>query len=233
MATSGTTGLTKYPVKSIVEDAFRRCGLDAAGVTAETAKVARDQLWLALTSMASAGAMLWRIKEHLFDLVPGQKAYTMPVGVADVKQVLVRFGASTLPDVTEIRMSQLNLDDYSSLPNKEQRGLPIQYWYDRQVNPRIVVWPVPDDSPRSVRVYLQYHVEDIGSLTDDIDLPLRWYDAAVARLASRLSMILPGIDTNRIMFLKQLAEEAYELAAGDEGDKGPVYLTPSIGAYTR
>lgn len=233
MATSGTVGLTKYPVKSIVEDAFRRCGLDAAGVTAETAKVARDQLWLALTSMASAGAMLWRVQEHIFDLVPGQKIYVMPVGTSDIKQVMARSGTALQLDANEISMSRLNLDEYSSLPNKEQRGFPLQYWYDRQVTPQIVVWPVPDNTPRSVRVYLQYHVQDIGALTDDIDLPLRWYDAAAARLAARLSMIIPGVDNNRIMYLKQLSEEAYSLAAADEGDRARINLTPAYGAYTR
>src|SRR5690606_12994520 len=46
---------------------------------------------------------------------------------------------------TEIMADKLNRDDYQQLPNKAYTGQrALQFWFDKQINPQLWVWPVPE-----------------------------------------------------------------------------------------
>lgn len=136
----------------------------------------------------------------------------------------------------EIPMARLNRDDYVNLPNKSFQGRPLQFWVDRLLNaPVLNLWPVP--SPQFVTaqvvVWVKRYIMDVGTMTQEIEIPQRWYDAVVYVLASRLAEETPTVDPQMIAILDQKAQRALMEAENEERDDSPIYLTPNIAVYTR
>lgn len=135
---------------------------------------------------------------------------------------------------TEIPVQRVNRDDYSNLPNKTfQSELPTEYWYNRLLTqPAVVVWPTPQNFMISLVAWRHRQIQDIGDLTNTIEVPQRWYDCILANLAHRNSLDITDVDPNRITMLERLAAKAEEPPFDEERDKAPSYWTPNIGYYT-
>jgi len=131
-------------------------------------------------------------------------------------------------------MSRQNRDDYQMLPNKGSLGRPLQYWFDRQLTPRMWVWQVPNMEFYTIEAWTRRQIMDIGSLTNTIEFPARWNDDIITELASRLCL-LPGLncDNNRIQILQKLAAGTALRAWTEERDNSPFYISPEIRGYTR
>ena len=136
----------------------------------------------------------------------------------------------------EIPMARLNRDDYVNLPNKAFEGRPLQFWVDRLLNaPVLYLWPVPSAQfvTAQVVVWVKRYSMDVGTMTQEIEIPQRWYDAIVYVLASRLAEETPTVDPQMIAILDQKAQRALLEAENEERDDSPIYLTPNIAVYTR
>ena len=136
----------------------------------------------------------------------------------------------------EIVMERLNRDSYNNLPNKTFQGRPLQFWLDRQLNqPFMYVWPVPSEeyTIAQVTTYIKRYIMDVGSLTQEIEVPQRWFNAIVYLLAAALAEELPTVDPTLIQILDQKAMRALNQAEMEERDNSPIYFTPNIGVYTR
>jgi hypothetical protein len=136
----------------------------------------------------------------------------------------------------EIMMARLNRDSYSNLPNKTFTGKPLQFWLDRTLNePVMYVWPVPDSAQSlgQVVTYAKRYIMDVGTLTQEIDVPQRWYEAIVYLLAARLAEELPQVEPGYVQVLDQKALRALSEAEMEERDNSPIYFTPNISIYTR
>lgn len=134
----------------------------------------------------------------------------------------------------EITMARLNRDDYTNLPNKNfTANQPYQFWFDRTVpEPQIYLWPVPSDPFVQMTVWYSKQIMDVGDLTDELQIPQRWYLAVVNMLAHQMAMELPNVDVNRIQYLEAQAEKYLNLAEQEERDKSPIYFAPNISVYT-
>ena len=136
----------------------------------------------------------------------------------------------------EIPMARLNRDDYVNLPNKTFEGRPLQFWCDRQLNnPVLFLWPVPSAQfvTAQVVVWVKRYIMDVGTMTQEIEVPQRWYDSIVYVLAARLAEETPTVDPQMIAILDQKAQRALLEAENEERDDSPIYLTPNIAVYTR
>jgi hypothetical protein len=136
----------------------------------------------------------------------------------------------------EIPMARLNRDDYVNLPNKTFEGRPLQFWCDRQLNnPVLYLWPVPSAQfvTAQVVVWVKRYIMDVGTMTQEIEVPQRWYDSIVYVLAARLAEETPSVDPQMIAILDQKAQRALLEAENEERDNSPIYLTPNIAVYTR
>lgn len=138
---------------------------------------------------------------------------------------------------TEIPLARLNRDDYTNLPNKSfQSNRPLQYWLDRQsLSPVMNLWPVPNSAATvmQVVVWAHRHIMDVGTMTQEIEVPQRWYEAIVSMLAAKLAMEFVEVDSSLIPMLDGKAQQALYIAQQEERDKSPLNIAPSIGAYTR
>lgn len=135
----------------------------------------------------------------------------------------------------EVMMARLNRDDYTNLPNKNfTANQPYQFWFDRTIpQPTIVLWPTPSDPFVQMTVWYSRHIQDVGALYGELEIPQRWYLAIQSMLAHQMSMELPGVMLDRIAYLENQAEKFLYQAEQEERDKSPIYWAPNISVYTR
>lgn len=130
---------------------------------------------------------------------------------------------------------RININDYQSLPQKNQPSRQtIQYWLNRQREAPIAnIWPAPNYDFDQLVAIRHRHIQDVGNLTNEIDVPIRWMDALQSGLSFRMVMDVPGADMARHPMLKEAWDSAYYLATAEEVDDSPINLMPNLSAYTR
>lgn len=180
------------------------------------------------TPTASAGDWTW------FDLESSIAAPYFRVLATSGSLGFSRIYLGNTP--TEIPLARLSRDDYTNLPNKSfQSNRPLQFWFDRQVQrPVMHLWPVPDAGAEIYQVVLwrQRYIMDVGSMTQEIEVPQRWYDAIVSMLAAKLAMEYIEVDPQMIPLLDAKAKEALYFAQQEERDNSPMKILPNISPYT-
>jgi hypothetical protein len=136
---------------------------------------------------------------------------------------------------TEITMARLNRDDYTNLPNKNfTANQPFQYWFNRTIpQSEMYLWPVPSDPFVQMTVWYSRQIMDVGSLSGELEIPQRWYEAVLMMLSHRMAMELPAVDPSRIEYLEGQADKYLTIAENEERDKSPIYFAPNISVYTR
>jgi hypothetical protein len=138
---------------------------------------------------------------------------------------------------TEIPLARMNRDDYTNLPNKYfQSNRSLQYWYDRVIpNPVMHLWPVPNSGADYSQLVLWVHryIMDVGTMTQEIEVPQRWYEALVAMLAAKMAMEIVEVDVGMIGMLDAKAQQALYTAQAEERDNSPMMIAPNIAMYTR
>lgn len=134
----------------------------------------------------------------------------------------------------EITMSRLNRDDYTNLPNKNfTANQPYQFWFNRTIpQPEIYLWPAPSDPFVQMTVWYSKQIMDVGDLSDELQIPQRWYLATLAMLSHQLSLELPAVPLDRVQYLETQAEKYLNLAEQEERDRSPIYFAPNISVYT-
>lgn len=178
---------------------------------------------------ASAGEWTW------FDL-----ASSVPTQFFRVAAVTGTLGFSQIylgNTPTEIPMARMNRDDYTNLPNKTfQSNRPLQFWLDRQAqSPVLNLWPVPNAQATVYQVvtWVQRHIMDVGTMTQQVEVPQRWYEALVAMLAAKMAMEMIEVDPQTIPILDAKAAQALAVAQAEERDNSPIMFAPNISPYTR
>ena len=134
----------------------------------------------------------------------------------------------------EITMARLNRDDYTNLPNKNfTANQPYQFWFNRTIpQPEIYLWPVPSDPFVQMTVWYSKQIMDVGDLTDELQIPQRWYMATLAMLSHQLALELPQVPMDRITYLEGQADKYLLLAEQEERDRSPIYFSVNITPYT-
>lgn len=181
------------------------------------------------TPTASAGQWTW------FDLESSVAKLYFRVLATQGTLSFSRIYLANTP--TEIPLARINRDDYTNLPNKTfQSNRPLQYWFDRQVQqPVMHMWPVPNNEAEVYQIVLwrQRYIMDVGTMTEEIEVPQRWYEAVVAMLAARLALEYLEVDPSMISLLDQKAKESLYFAQQEERDNSPMVILPNIAMYTR
>jgi hypothetical protein len=241
MTTSGTTAFN-LNLNDLVEEAFERCGAELR--TGYDLRTARRSLNLLTIEWANRGINLWTIEQGSIPMVQGQIVYELPVDTIDLLEHVVR--TQTGEQQTDITINRISVDTYSTIPNKNAQGRPIQVWINRQSgatypaggrpagtnsttgvdHPSINVWPAPDQSNYYTFVYWRLRrLQDAGDGVTTQDIPFRFIPCMVAGLAYHLSLKLPGA-LDRSMGLKMQYEELWQQAADEDREKAPLRLAP-------
>ena len=165
---------------------------------------------------------------YWFDLDPVVAAKYVLVSAGTLSAVYSATGISDLP------ITPWNRDTYATIPNKNSQGGTItNYLFNKLMEPTVTLWQVPSDETRHLSLLLHRQVQDVGSLTQSLAIPTRWFEPTIIQLAFRLSMELPGVDPTRIKMLSDLASKFTIEATGEETDSAPIDINPGISSYTR
>ena len=231
MTTSGTSTFN-LNLNDLVEEAFERCGAELR--TGYDLRTARRSLNLLTIEWANRGINLWTIEQGSIPMVQGQIVYDLPIDTIDLLEHVVR--TQTGKQQTDITINRISIDTYSTIPNKNAQGRPIQVWINRQsgadypvdgvANPQINVWPAPDQSNYYTFVYWRLRrLQDAGDGVTTQDIPFRFLPCLVAGLAYHLSLKIPGA-LDRSMGLKAQYEELWQQAADEDREKAPLRIAP-------
>tara|TARA_R110000737_G_scaffold112630_1_gene145780 strand:- start:2191 stop:2856 length:666 start_codon:yes stop_codon:yes gene_type:complete len=220
MATSGTRDFN-LDIGEIVEEAYERCGLEVR--TGYDAKTARRSLNLMFAEWANRGLNLWTVDSKEITLTQGQASYTFLPDVVDLLDVVVR------RNNTDYEVQRISRGEYTTLPNKTTQGRPSQYWFNRQIDPVINLWSVPENSTDVLIYYYVERIEDAGVYTNTADLPFRFFPCMVAGLSYYIAMKRAP---DRIQMLKTVYEEEFQRAADEDQGRTPLKLQPSL-SYLR
>ena len=204
----------------------------AAAVPVEFARSDDGLTWSVIqteTPSAVAGEWTW------YDLDSAIPASYFRVRATSGTLGFSQINLGTSP--TEIPLARMNRDDFTNLPNKTfQSNRPLQYWLDRQSrSPVMNLWPLPNAAAttQQVVVWAHRHIMDVGTVTQELEVPQRWYETIVAMLASKLAMEFVEVDANLIPMLDAKAQQTLYQTQQEERDNSPINIAPSISAYTR
>jgi hypothetical protein len=221
MTTSGSTGFN-LSLNELCEEAFERCGAELR--TGYDMRTARRSLNLLTIEWASRGINLWTIEQGEIPLVQGQAVYNLPTDTIDLLDHVVRTGSGQ--NQTDINITRISESTYSTIPNKNTLGRPIQLWINRQIAPEIYVWPTPDQSNFYTFVYWRLRrIQDAGNGTTTQDVPFRFLPCLVAGLAYYLAMKIPGGEM-RLATLQAEYERQWMLASDEDREKATLRIVP-------
>jgi len=92
--------------------------------------------------------------------------------------------------------------------------------------PAVTVWPTPDDSTPYQFVYWRLRrVQDAGAGVETADMNFRFLPCVVAGLAYHIAVKVPEL-MPRIQMLKQIYDETFEIAAGEDREKAAIRFVP-------
>jgi len=92
--------------------------------------------------------------------------------------------------------------------------------------PAVTVWPTPDNSTTYQFVYWRLRrVQDAGAGVETADMNFRFLPCLVAGLAYHIAIKVPEL-MPRIQMLKQIYDETFEIAAGEDREKAAIRFVP-------
>jgi hypothetical protein len=127
MSTTGTTSFN-LDVNDLIEEAFERCGKELR--TGYDFRTARRSMNLLTIEWANRGINLWTIEEGSIPLVQGQITYALPDNTIDLLDQITRTGSGL--NQQDLNINRISETTYSTIPNKNTTGRPIQVWINRQ-----------------------------------------------------------------------------------------------------
>lgn len=210
--------------------AFNLCGIRNTALLQEHMESARMAANLLLGRWSSEGVNLWMVNLQTIPLVAGQAEYTLPSNNIVMLDTYIETDNGSGPPIDRLILP-ISRTEYASYPNKEQQGFPTTYWQNRLISSTVTLWPVPDGTQTSLKYYQVCQIDDAeftGGQT--VNIPVYFMEAFAYGLAQRLAMIWAP---DKVMMLKPLADEAYQIAAMQNVETAQQYISPVISGYYR
>ena len=219
MTTSGSTNF-ELDVSDYIEEAFERCGLELR--TGYDLRTAKRSLNLLFADWANRGLNQWTIAQRTQTVTADDADYDLGTDVIDVLSMVVR------RSTTDFSMSRISRDEYLSIPNKTTTGRPTQFFIDRQITPKIKVWPTPENSTDVLHFDCLTRIEDADTFTNTVEVPFRFYPCLAAGLAYYIAIKKAP---DRIQLLKAIYDEEFDRAQAEDRDRASFNVTPSLQYY--
>ena len=228
MAVTGTTDFN-LDFTELAEEAWERAGREMR--SGYDLRTARRSMNLMTIEWQNRGINMWTIDEGYINLVQGQSEYDLPADTIDLLEQVIRTGQGNVSTQADLTITRISVSTYATIPNKLTQARPIQVWVRRlRDNPKVVVWPVPDQgtllNPYYIFKYWRMRrIDDAGSGVETEDVNFRFYPAMAAGLAYHIAMKVPEL-MERVPMLKQVYDEQFDLAAGEDREKAAIRFVP-------
>ncbi len=125
-------------------------------------------------------------------------------------------------------LTAISREEWTSYPNKQVQATPSSFYLDRQINPKITLWPTPDNSYQTLVFNQEIQIMDITGLNQVIFIPQRFMNACRFALAYEMALKFSLEKADR---LGVLSEKAYMLAAIEDEEKVPLRIQPNMYSY--
>jgi hypothetical protein len=226
-----TSGIANWSpdIAEIMEEAYERVGVEIR--TGYQFRTARRSLNYLLASWANRGLNLWTIDSGEIPLLVGVGTYDLPEDTIDLIETVVRQNQGSQANQVDLQIARISISTYATIPNKLAQGRPIQLFVDRQSPiPTAKIWPLPNTTGYTLVYWRLRRMQDAGNTgANTLDIPFRFLEAMTAGLAYQLAIKTPEAEA-KIPMLKQLYEEAFELAADEDRQRVAVRFVPRIGS---
>jgi hypothetical protein len=236
MTSSGTYAFTVTNGEAVLA-AFERVQVRAPSLRAEHMVTARRELNLLFASWSNKSPNLWEVIRTQTTLTQGTATYAIPAKTVMIldASIVLNFGQA---DESRRYIPPISRTEYLSFANQQTQAPPTTYWFDRLISPTVTFWPVPDgNGPYTFDYFSCVQIQDANLAGGETpDVPYRWLDALVAGLAQRLARTYPPQGVDPVAFRKELkdeADEAWMIAAGQDTENVPLSIQPAIAAYYR
>jgi hypothetical protein len=225
MTTSGTRDF-EPDVAEYIEEAFERCGLEFR--TGYDGITARRSLNLLLADWANRGLNQWTIENSTTTLTQGAESIDLTPTTIDVLDVVIRRteGGST----TDIQMAQVSRSAYWNIPSKDTQSRPTQWFLDKQITPKLYVWPASENNTDQLLINRLIRIEDADASANTMDMPFRFYPCLAAGLAYYIALKKAP---DRVEMLKSFYEEEFSRAADQDESRASLFVAPSLRSYRR
>lgn len=236
MVSSGTRSFNPSAA-DLVLTAFSRCGKSASQLTAEHMQTATIEANLLNSEWSNKGVVLWEsvlipLPAASTPLNAGQYQLTMASTVVALLAVYLEIQSGSPVQPSDIPLGVFSTTEYAALNNKLTTGRPTSYWWNRQINPVINLWPVPDvGGTYFIFARALQQIQDVvlpGGVT--LDMPNRFFDAFTTGVARRLSI---HYAPERFQALEEQEQKAWDLATKRGGEDVMISLSPVLGSYYR
>jgi len=225
MATSGTRDF-EPDVAEYIEEAFERCGLEFR--TGYDGITARRSLNLLLADWANRGLNQWTIQNSTTTLTEGAESIDLTDSTIDVLDVVIRRTEGTT--TTDIQMAQVSRSAYWNIPSKDTKSRPSQWFLDKQITPKLYIWPASENSTDQLLINRLIRIEDVDASANTMDMPFRFYPCLAAGLAYYIALKKAP---ERIEMLKSFYEEEFARASDQDESRASLFVAPSLRNYRR
>lgn len=213
---------------NLVLSAYSRIGIRRTAITAEHMADAEVEANLVQVELSNAQPNLWTDELYSQALTQGTETYTLPSRLVAIQAAYIT--TTNNGQSFDRIIWPLSTYEYSAQPDKTTQAPPTSYWLNMQTTPQITLWPVPDnEATYTLKLRFLHQIQDavIASGTT-LDLPYRWLDVWVAKLAHRLARIYaPDKEAIR----KADGDEAWAKAAKQDQEDVPLYVSPAMMGY--
>lgn len=138
---------------------------------------------------------------------------------------------------SELPVSRMNQDDYTSLPNKTFQSSPITNFFVRRnaFSVQVYMWPSANTWFNQISVWRWRYPQDPGAVNLEFEIPQRWLNAMIAHLAYQMALEVGGqnnLDPKFIDWLRQVSITETTEAELEERDDSPIFFGASLDPYT-
>ncbi|QPF87030.1 hypothetical protein IC762_12320 [Bradyrhizobium genosp. L] len=192
---------------------------------------ARVHLNLLFSDWSNEQPNLWCVDLVEVPLVQGTATYSVDAKTVMILDAYIRTGSGDSEN--DRLIMPISRDEYASYPNKDVQGYSSVFWFDRQINPTITLWEVPDATGTYLlRYYRVTQIQDANlSGGETPNIPYRWLDATVTGLSARLAAIYAPEKEDKLVLR---AEKAWSKAAiQDVENTSGLYILPTVEGYYR
>ena len=248
MTTSGSTGFT-LDFAEIAEEAWERAGQEMR--TGYDLRTARRSMNLMTIEWQNRGINMWTIDQGALTLTAGLNTYALPLDTIDLMDHVIRTGSNTASTQSDLSITRISMPTYATIPNKLAQGIYYGYLSGNTLGgvfraqngstaaahttgtaiynpnlPAITVWLTPDNTQNYQFIYWRMRrIQDAGAGVQTADMNFRFLPCVVAGLAYYIAMKVPDL-APRLDMLKQVYNEQFDLAAGEDREKAAIRFVP-------
>jgi len=132
-------------------------------------------------------------------------------------------------DKNDVEVFRISRDEYYTLSNKDIEGIPVNCFYDPQLdNAKLYNWTTAGSEFASNSVFvlnIKKPFDDVDSANDDLEFPQEWYEAILLGLEYRISNHV-GIRPQDRVLLKVDAQAALDEALGFDLEQTSIFIQP-------